>query len=110
MGVMATGVHDIWIFRGVGNIVFLLDRQGVHIRPQHKCRSGMLTLQDCDNTRFGHPLCGQPKRLEIGFHYGGRTMLLKTKFGVLMKIPSQGNEFFSAGFNFFSESHNSVLY
>ena len=96
VGVMATGMHHARVLRLVVNIVFFVDRQGIHIRPQHQHRTGARSLQNGHHSGLGHAPRAQTEFLKIGFNHFGGTILFKAQLGILVEIPPQSDQLLAA--------------
>jgi hypothetical protein len=83
--VVATGMHYARVLGLVFNIIFFVERQGVHIRPQHQNGTGAGSFQECNHPGFGHALGGQTQVLKVGLNHFCGAILFKAKLGMLWK-------------------------
>ena len=100
MAIMATGMHDIRIFAGIGKAGRLLDRQGINIRPDADPPLAIAALQCGDNT-------GPGDAGGNGISPGGQLRcdqlagapLLKGKLGILMQVVAKRDDLVERGGN-----------
>ena len=86
---MAAGVHFPRCLRGVIDLVFLKDRQRIHISAVHDCWAVVIAFEHGYDPRFSHPgLDFQPQTVQFLGDDTRSAHFLKRQFGVSMKIPA----------------------
>jgi hypothetical protein len=90
MPIMTTGMHDPLSGRRKGGIELFQQRQRIDVGPPGNGPSGEITVQNTHHPGAPNPSShlklGPVESFRNDFR---RTMLLKTQFGVPMKIPAQ---------------------
>ena len=87
MPVMPTRMHNFGDFRPVWNLLFVLNREGVHVGAECNPRSGMSPFDPPDYSVAAHPLGHTDAQLSQSLTYpSGSVVLLKLQFGMLVQI------------------------
>ncbi len=93
--IVAAGVHHARNLRGIGDLVLLLDRQGIHIGPQGDGRT-----RDSGRHQIGHYSClghtgmaGDPQLGQPAGDQLSRAVFLKSQLGMAVNLAAQGNQY-----------------
>ena len=94
MAIMPAGVHLAGMAAGMGELVELLQRQGVHIGPQADGTRAVAALDDADHPGLAQTTVHRdaPFGKFCSNHVGG-AHFLKTKFGVGVQVAANRNDF-----------------
>ena len=93
VSVMAAGMHDAGMARGIGQPAHLGDRQRVHVRAQPDAGVRMSARQRRDHAVASDP--GLEGNAEFGqplLHEGGRQLFLQGQLGVRMQMAAPPGE------------------
>jgi hypothetical protein len=92
MHVVAAGMHHPCDLRGIGNFICLLDRQGIHVRPEGN--PGTFVAQITYNTCFAHATARIDAQFIESFgHFLGSSMLLERKLGMAMDVSARFHQY-----------------
>jgi len=94
MHIVTAGVHYAWDLRGIGNLIGLLDRQGIHVGPESNPRACF--TQITHDTRLSHAGADpDPENVESIGNLLGRPMLSKGQLGMAMKVAAGFYQYFT---------------
>ena len=91
VAVMAAGVHDAGVLGAEGQVVFLRDGQGVHIRPEHHHFARLAALQHADDAGSGATAHPQAQFFQPRFNNAGSAEFLEAQLGVGVNVPPDGD-------------------
>ena len=75
MGVMSAGVHNAIRLRTVGGPGFLLNGQGVNVRPQCDDSAVSATANDAQDPGFPYPPMPDARFIQFALNHAGRLIL-----------------------------------
>ena len=94
MGVVAAGVHNAVGLRTIGDVVQLLNRQGVYVRPEgDRMIAGLFALQNACNIGLSHPVVGNVPFIQFCFNECGGSHLIQSQLRVGVQLPAAGGQF-----------------
>ena len=84
---MPAGMHPTGCFRGMGQIIGLMNGQGVHIGPDRQAARSIAPLQNADNARAPDSAMNlQPEAFQQPGHPLARPRQVKADLGMAVKV------------------------